>query len=102
MAWIGLAMDFGVSLVWAVAFTALFANVAFVRRHIVSSGLAFGVAVMVVMIFFVVPLGHAPQMHKTPANLFNVFVAHTVFFGLPVALTVRTQIGSPRFRRRLP
>lgn len=85
---IGLGMDFLVSLAWGIVFVVLYNGVPAVRRNIVVSGLLFGAGVMVVMIFAIVPIGYAPQMHKTPSNLLNVLVAHTVFFGLPVALTV--------------
>ncbi len=86
---IGLAMDFLVSLAWAIVFTVLFNGVPAVRRNVVVSGLVFGAGVMAVMIFAIVPIGYAPQMHKTPSNLLNVLIAHAVFFGLPVALTVQ-------------
>jgi len=86
---IGLAMDFAVSLAWGIVFTVLYNGVPPVRRNVVVAGLVFGAGVMAVMIFAIVPIGYAPQMHKTPSNLLNVLTAHTVFFGLPVALTVQ-------------
>jgi hypothetical protein len=93
MALIGLAMDFVVSLVWALVFTALYLAFAGLRRNIVLAGLAFGAVVMVVMLYAIVPIGHAMRMQNTPPHVLNVFVAHTVFFGLPLALTVRTAAG---------
>jgi len=92
MALIGLAMDFLVSLAWGIVFVVLYNGVPAVRRNIVVAGLVFGAGVMAVMIFAIVPIGYAPQMHKTPSNLLNVLIAHTVFFGLPVALTVQRLI----------
>jgi hypothetical protein len=89
MGLIGLAMDFFVSLAWGIVFTVLYSGVPSVRRNVIVSGLAFGACVMAVMIFAIVPIGYAPQMHKTQSNLLNVLIAHTVFFGLPVALTVQ-------------
>jgi hypothetical protein len=88
MAFIGLAMDFVVSLVWALVFTALYVNAPAVRRNIVMTGLAFGAVVMVVMIYAIVPIGHATRMHSSVSHVINVLVAHTIFFGLPLALTV--------------
>jgi hypothetical protein len=98
MALIGLAMDFVVSLAWAVAFTALYVAVPVVRRTVAPTGLVFGAVVMVVMIYAIVPIGHATQMHSTVARVINVLVAHTVFFGLPIALTVDAVLkaGVPR------
>ncbi len=89
MAGIGLAMDFVVSLCWAILFAALYAFSPTIRNDVIISGLFFGVAVMVVMIYGIVPLGHATQLRSTPSHVINVFVAHTLFFGLPLALTVR-------------
>ncbi len=94
MSLIGLAMDFAVSLVWAVVFTFLYLRIPGVRRSVVVSGLAFGAVVMLVMLYAVVPIGHAMRMSSTPAHILNVLIAHTVFFGLPLALTVRTVVGS--------
>ena len=86
---IGLAMDFLVSLAWGIVFTVLYNGVPWVSRNVVVAGFVFGAGVMAVMIFAIVPIGYAPRMHKTPSNLLNVLIAHTVFFGLPVALTVQ-------------
>ncbi len=58
-----------------------------VRRYVVAAGLVFGACVMVVMIYGIVPLGHATRMHGTVAHLLNVLIAHTIFFGVPVAMT---------------
>ncbi len=89
MAFAGLAMDLVVSLVWATIFVALYARFETVRRNVVVSGLLFGVVVMLVMLYAIVPLGHATRMQSTVAHVVNVLVAHSVFFGLPLALTVR-------------
>lgn len=93
MALIGLGMDFVVSLVWALVFTALYLGAVGIRRNLVLAGLTFGAVVMVVMLYAVVPIGHAIRMESTPAHILNVLVAHTVFFGLPLALTVRSSVG---------
>jgi hypothetical protein len=98
MALIGLAMDFVVSLAWAAVFTALYATTPAVRRNVVLSGLCFGAVVMVVMIYAIVPIGHATRTHSTVPHVMNVLVAHTIFFGLPLALTVDAVLkaGAPR------
>ncbi|HYL26481.1 MAG TPA: hypothetical protein VEW74_01535 [Candidatus Nitrosotalea sp.] len=93
MAMIGFGMDLVVSLVWALLFTAIYLGVAGVRRNVVVAGLIFGAVVMVVMLYAVVPIGHAIRMPDSPAHVLNVLVAHTIFFGLPLALTVRSSVG---------
>jgi hypothetical protein len=92
MALIGLAMDFVVSLVWAALFTWLYIAFPTIRQNIAVTGLVFGVVVMVVMLYAIVPIGHATRMQSTVSHVVNVLIAHTVFFGLPVALTVKTMI----------
>lgn len=85
----GLLMDSVVSLVWASVFAWLYVSVAAVRHRTILFGLLFGAVVMGVMIFLIVPLGRAHAALHAPAQLFNTLVAHTVFFGLPVALAIR-------------
>lgn len=98
MALVGLAMDFVVSLAWAAAFTALYVSSPAVRRNVVLTGLLFGAVVMVVMLYAIVPIGHATRMQSTATHVVNVLVAHTIFFGLPLALTVDALLkaGAPR------
>lgn len=76
-------------------FALLYVKVPAVARSTVLSGLLFGVMVMLVMIFIVVPLGHAQAASRNPHALLNTFVAHSVFFGLPVALVVRRSLRAP-------
>jgi hypothetical protein len=90
MALIGLAMDFVVSLAWAVLYAALYVALPIVRRNVVLTGLCFGATVMVVMLYVVVPIGHAVRMQSTESHVVNVLIAHTIFFGLPLALTVQS------------
>ncbi|MBV9718259.1 MAG: hypothetical protein JOZ77_03010 [Candidatus Eremiobacteraeota bacterium] len=91
-AFVGLAMDFVVSFAWAVAFAALYVMLPIVRRYVVLAGLCFGALVMIAMLFVVVPLGHATQLEPTLSHLANVLVAHAIFFGVPVALTIEGEI----------
>jgi hypothetical protein len=90
MAGMGWLMDCVVSLVWAFVFAYIYIRAPLVRRHALASGLLFGVFVMIVMIYCVVPLGHARRAPNTLMFIVNTGLAHTVFFGLPVAWTVRT------------
>jgi hypothetical protein len=85
---LGLFFDFIVASVWGGIYVLLYRTLPFVRRSSVVSGLAFGALVMLVMFAVVVPLGHAHQSNAL-ASLLNGLLAHTAFFGLPVALVVR-------------
>jgi hypothetical protein len=85
---IGLGMHLCVSVVWGIIFAFAFTRIAWMRVHPLLAGLIFGAVVMQVMAYVVVPLGHAS--HPTPAltGWINNFIAHTLFFGVPIAWVV--------------
>jgi hypothetical protein len=86
-----------VSVVWGFVFVLLARRVVpqMLARPILS-GIAFGFVVMLVMHFVVVPLGHAPQLGYTLRSFTNNLIAHTLFFGVPVAVVAaRTLRPSP-------
>lgn len=91
--WQTAAAGFGihciVSICWATIFAILFWRVPFVRRQPVLAGALFGVVVMFVMRYGVVPLGHAVELRAGPVRMLSLLIAHTLFFGIPVALVVR-------------
>lgn len=86
---LGLVLDFVVSLGWAVIAVYAMRRSERARRRPVLFGLLFGAIVMYVMIWILVPLGHAHQAARTPVNLLIVIAGHTLFFGVPVAAAVR-------------
>ncbi len=96
MALVGLAMDFVVSFAWAALFGVLYGAMPTVRRYTLPAGIVFGAVVMVVMLYAVVPIGHAARMQSTPSHVVNVLVAHTIFFGLPLAVTVHSVLRQER------
>jgi uncharacterized membrane protein YagU involved in acid resistance len=87
--WLGLAMHLCVSMVWAAVYALAATRVAFLRTRPILSGIAFGIFVMLFMRYLIVPLGHAPQITATGIFLLSNAVAHTVFFGIPVAWLAR-------------
>jgi hypothetical protein len=94
LAVIGLLMDAVVSTCWAAVFVILYLNVPIVARYPLLAGLLFGAAVMCIMIYLVVPIGHARQGPRTLVPTINTLIAHSVFFGLPLALTVQRMLRS--------
>jgi hypothetical protein len=85
---LGFLFDCIVSICWAAIFAAVYETFAPVRRMPAASGLLFGLVVMAVMLELVVPLGHARQASQAAPALINTAIAHTVFFGLPVARVI--------------
>jgi hypothetical protein len=71
---LGLFFDFIVSGCWAACFVAIYSRVPIVRRSAIVSGLLFGVAVMLVMFYVVVPLGRAQHPSSDPRALLNALV----------------------------
>src|ERR1700722_14346728 len=97
---LGFAMHLCVSLIWAAIFVAVALRFRWVLAHPIVSGVVFGLVVMGVMRYLIVPLGHARQGAGTPVQLFNQALAHVVAFGLPVALVVSAGLGGARVRVR--
>lgn len=74
-----------VSLVWGFVFVGLLRLVPAIRRMPLRWGFVYGIFVMLFMHYVVVPLGHAPNNPYTLPGFANTFVAHTFFFGMPLA-----------------
>ncbi len=83
---LGLAVHVAVSLSWGVGYAYAAAQTPQVRSRPIVSGIAYGILVMLAMQLVEV----AANIYKIPgpALWFNTLVAHTLFFGLPVALVV--------------
>jgi len=83
---LGQAGHVAVSLVWGFVFVALARRLPELLDRPVLWGALYGIVVMLVMHYVVVPLGHAPRIPYTLPGLVNNLVAHTLCFGVPVAL----------------
>ena len=77
-----------VSLIWGAIFTLAAFNLRFLARNVLLWGVVFGVVVRLVMAHFIVPLGRAKMPPAHGVYLVNLYVAHIVFFGIPVAWVV--------------
>jgi hypothetical protein len=86
---LGLFLDLVVSIGWGALCTLLMTRLALAWAHPAWFGTLFGAFVMYVMIWVVVPLGRAHNGTMTLTSFLTVLVGHTLFFGIPVALTVR-------------
>jgi uncharacterized membrane protein YagU involved in acid resistance len=96
---LGLAMHFVVSIAWAALYVTAALRYRVLRERPVLAGFAFGLIVMGVMKYLIVPLGHAHQGAFNPAQYANQILAHTVAFGIPVALIVAARLRAPRVVR---
>lgn len=64
------------------------------RVRPILTGIVFGTIAMLVMRYAVVPLGHAHQPNIDALRLTNLWVAHTLGFGIPVAIVFK-KLSSP-------
>jgi hypothetical protein len=91
-AWAGLAMSFAVSIAWALGYGYLAATQSSVDARPVISGLVYGFVVWGVMqlVLYTVQALHINSFGDAVINI----IAHTAFFGLPVALVTYAQMRS--------
>jgi hypothetical protein len=86
---LGFAMHFVISIVWASIYAwAAFGPLPALARAPVLLGLLYGVVVMIGMTLLLAFNHFGPAGGPDPATLVKSLIAHTVFFGLPVALYV--------------
>ncbi len=91
--WLGLGLHLGVSLAWGIGFAFAAAGTPQIAARPVTSGIVFGIVVMLAMQLVEV----AANVYTLPNTLLllNAFVAHTVFFGIPVALVATKRAAKP-------
>ncbi len=94
VAFFGCLLHLIVSLIWGAIFTFAALQFRFLTRNILVWGVLFGVVVRLVMAHVIVPLGHAAMPPAHGVYLINLYVAHIVFFGIPVAWVVSRAFAS--------
>jgi len=93
--WLGALMHFCISVAWGVGFAYAIATRADVLSHPYLAGVVFGFLVQLVMQIVLAITGH---YQKPTAPMFaDSFLAHTVFFGLPIALYFTAVLQRPGF-----
>jgi hypothetical protein len=81
---IGICVHVFTSIAWAIGYAYLAASTPQLRSRPIVSGIAYGILVMLAM--QIVEVAANIYTIPGPAAWFNTFFAHTLFFGLPVAL----------------
>lgn len=93
--WLGAFMHFCISIAWGMGFAYAVATRPDVLSHPYVAGLVFGFVVQIIMQIVLAVTGH---YHKPTAPMFaGSFLAHTIFFGLPIALYFSTVLQRSRF-----
>ena len=93
-AWLGLGLQWAMSLLIAAIFVAAAARTAWLRSRWPLAGLAYGAVVYVVMNYVVVPLSAAPFKAPATLTLIVMNLLAMLLFGLIVAFFARRVSGS--------
>lgn len=88
-AWLGLGLQWAMSLLIAAIFVAAATRMAWLRNRWLLAGLAYGVAIYVVMNYVVVPLSAAPFRAPATPWLIAMNLLAMLLFGLIVAFSAR-------------
>ena len=85
--WIGLVMHFCVAIGWAIGYAYLAETRAGINRNYITSGIFFGIVVMVAMqmVLMAANAYHMPTVREFVLNV----IGHVVFYGIPVAAGTR-------------
>ena len=95
---LGLVMNLCVGAVWGAALAIVVrSRPELLRMNPIVVGIVFGTIVMLVMRYAIVPLGHARQPHVDAARLANLWLAHTIGFGIPVLWVFRKLSSATHF-----
>lgn len=92
---IGVAMHFGIALLWSAVWALLYARSARIRRYVARLGAAlllgivYGIAVHLAMQLVVLPLTQAPVAPLLSRGGLLVLLAHVVVVGPPIVMIVR-------------
>lgn len=88
-AWAGILMHFCVSIGWGIGYAYIAHTKPVINKQPLISGFMFGLVVYVVMQFVLFSV----QALKTPdaVSVYMGVLAHTVFFGIPVAFVARVK-----------
>jgi hypothetical protein len=85
-AWVGIFVHFGVSIGWAGGYAYFAQRQDFVNQRWLVSGIVYGIVVYLFMVVLQIGAGVYPM--PSPADVANALIAHTLFFGAPVAYVV--------------
>ena len=84
---LGAVLHVAIGIAWGVGYAYIAARTPQVRARPLTSGTVFGIVVLLWMQF--VEIAANIYMLPTSLELLNLFIAHTLFFGIPVALVLR-------------
>jgi hypothetical protein len=93
---LGVLLHYLIALIWTLVLFAAFREVTALRRHLVLTGIAYGVVVWLAMNLIVLPLSN---VHRAPFRLGPAIVAAVILvfcIGLPISLVVGRPLRDSR------
>jgi hypothetical protein len=93
MFWLGVALHAAISIAWGVGFAYAAVTTPQITARPYFSGIVFGFVVFVVMQLMMALAGIVTRI-PSPGEVLMGIVAHTLFFGIPVALVVTRRLGA--------
>jgi hypothetical protein len=91
---LGFVMHFAISIAWALVYAAAAGPLPVLVRRPVLGGLLYGVVVMLGMTMLLALKHVGPAGVPDAVTLAKNLIAHTIFFGLPVALVISKRISA--------
>jgi hypothetical protein len=92
---LGTLMHFCVSSLWGILFTTVATRVGWLTSRPLASGTLLGILAMTVM-RGVIHFGHAVVRPFSAESFLVILIAHTLFFGIPVALVASRLLQTER------
>jgi hypothetical protein len=88
-AWFGIVVHFALGIVWGIGYVYVASRTPQLHAHPALSGFVYGVVVYLLVLLFDLAAGvkHTPET----TTLGNALIAHTLFFGIPIALVARAR-----------
>ena len=87
-AWLGLALHYLIALIWTLVFLVAFRTLGALRRHLVLTGVVYGIVVWLVMNLVVLPLSNVARGPFQPRAATIAAIILILCIGLPISLVI--------------
>src|SRR5215831_1937672 len=85
---LGLALHYLIALIWTLVFVVAFRTIGGLRRHLVLTGIVYGIIVWFVMNFVVLPLSNVSRAPFHPRAAVIAAIILILCIGLPISLVI--------------
>lgn len=89
---LGLALHYFIALIWTLVLVVAFRRITALRRHLVLTGIVYGVIVWFVMNVVVLPLSRVHHQPIQPAAAATAAIILILCIGLPISIVIGQQL----------